>query len=99
MSRLDSALARWDNPRPLGSPLCAQGDAEAAADLGAPSCEAKSWATTAQVATNKVVALPEPVRLGLVNLADGVIAAATEAASTAPALPGGPLKNGSDAAP
>ena len=67
VSRLDSALARWDNPRPLGSPLCAQGDAEAAADLGAPSCEAKSWATTAQVASNKVVALSEPLRLGLVT--------------------------------
>ncbi|HEX8510537.1 MAG TPA: hypothetical protein VF635_13710, partial [Propionibacteriaceae bacterium] len=76
----------------------AQGDAEAAADLRGPSSEDTSRATADQVAGNQVIALPEPVRLGLVNLADGVIAAATRAVSTAPALTAGPNRNGSGAA-
>jgi hypothetical protein len=74
-----SAPARAIAPR-------AQADAEAAHDQGATRYDGQTWVTPAQVAGNQSVSFPEPVRRGLVALADDVIATATKAVASSASL-------------
>ena len=57
----------------------AQTEAEVAQDQGATRYEGQTWVTPAQLASNQSLTFPEPVRRGLVDLADDVIATATRA--------------------
>jgi hypothetical protein len=67
----------------------AQGEAELAIDQGETRYAGKTWAAPGEVATNQSIPLPEPVRRGLVNLAEDVIQAANMAGASAASLDSG----------
>jgi hypothetical protein len=60
-----------------------QGEAEIAIEQGETRFEGVSWTTPRQVATNQLIALPEPARRGLINLANDVIATTNQAVAAA----------------
>ena len=64
----------------------AQGEAEVAADQGNTAYQGITWATERQVATNQLIPLPAPARLGLINATDQVIASCKSAVAAAPTL-------------
>src|SRR5215207_3135976 len=64
----------------------AQGEAEIAADQGNTAYEGKTWATERQIATNQVIPLPTPARLGLIKATDHLIASCGSAVAAAAPL-------------
>jgi hypothetical protein len=64
----------------------AQGEAEIAREQGITAYDGKTWASARQIATNQMIALPEPARRGLVNLTNDVIAACNRAVAAAAPL-------------
>ena len=64
----------------------AQGEAEIAREQGITAYDGAIWASPLQIATNRVIPLPEPARRGLVNLASDVIATCNRAVAGAASL-------------
>jgi hypothetical protein len=64
----------------------AQGEAEIAIEQGETRYEGVTWTTRSQIAANQLIPLPEPVRRGLINLADDVIATTNHAVAAAAQL-------------
>jgi hypothetical protein len=64
----------------------AQGEAEIAIEQGETRYEGVTWTTRRQIASNQTIPLPEPVRRGLINLADDVIATTNQAVAAAAQL-------------
>lgn len=67
----------------------AQGESELAIAQGDARNAGKTWATPGELADNHMLPLPEPVRRGLVNLAEEVISAANLAVASVASLDSG----------
>jgi len=64
----------------------AQGEAEIAADQGNTAYQSMRWATERQIATNQLIPLPVPARIGLIKATDHVIASCNSAVAAAALL-------------
>src|SRR5450631_2202362 len=77
----------------------ANADIDPAADRGHPDDEV-AWVTPADVYANRIVAIPEPVRAGLVDATDTLVQSANNAMSAAACLdrvaPDGPSRSGQE---